>query len=230
MDYLVQKGDNLWNIAKNRYNLSDNADIANKVNEIAKYNNIEDANLIFDGQTIKFKSPQSDIFKLQGEVATPKEFNKWTNTLYPESEIQYAKQGATDEETAQNVLQASTEYINTFGKDGNIDFEAFLNVNKDLDTKSAQSIYSMIDMDKKGGITPDEHAAYMSVIDNADGKFDGNMNLDNYNTIGAEFPAFADELYDNSAYKGIHEKCKQGLEYTTKLMENFHDKFYSENK
>ena len=39
-EYTVQSGDNLWNIVKDFYNLSDNSDIATKVDEIATYNNI----------------------------------------------------------------------------------------------------------------------------------------------------------------------------------------------
>ena len=51
--YIVQRGDNLWNIIKEYYNLISNSEIANKVNEIATYNNLENPNMIYEGQEIK---------------------------------------------------------------------------------------------------------------------------------------------------------------------------------
>lgn len=52
-EYIVQSGDNLWNIVKDFYNLSDNSDIATKVDEIATYNNIENPSIIYVGQILK---------------------------------------------------------------------------------------------------------------------------------------------------------------------------------
>ena len=51
--YIVQRGNNLWNIVKEYYNLNSNSDIANKVNEIATYNNLENPSMIYEGQEIK---------------------------------------------------------------------------------------------------------------------------------------------------------------------------------
>ena len=51
--YTVQIGDNLWNIVKEYFNLSDDAVIASKVNELAEYNNIENPNMIYVGQEIR---------------------------------------------------------------------------------------------------------------------------------------------------------------------------------
>lgn len=51
--YTVQNGDNLWNIVREYFNLSDDTDIASKVNELAEYNNIENPNMIYVGQEIK---------------------------------------------------------------------------------------------------------------------------------------------------------------------------------
>ena len=53
LEYTVQSGDNLWNIVKDFYNLSDNSVIAAKINEIATYNNIENPNIIYAGQILK---------------------------------------------------------------------------------------------------------------------------------------------------------------------------------
>lgn len=52
-EYIVQSGDNLWNIVKDFYNLSDNSAIASKVVEVAIYNNIENPDIIYAGQILK---------------------------------------------------------------------------------------------------------------------------------------------------------------------------------
>ena len=52
-EYTVQSGDNLWNIVKDFYNLSDNSAIATKVDEIATYNDIENPDIIYAGQILK---------------------------------------------------------------------------------------------------------------------------------------------------------------------------------
>lgn len=52
-EYIVQSGDNLWNIVKDFYNLTDNSAIAAKVDEIATYNNIENPSIIYAGQILK---------------------------------------------------------------------------------------------------------------------------------------------------------------------------------
>lgn len=51
--YTVQSGDNLWNIVREYYNLSDDTDITAKVVALAQYNNIEDPSLIYAGQILK---------------------------------------------------------------------------------------------------------------------------------------------------------------------------------
>ena len=52
-EYTVQSGDNLWNIVKDFYNLTDNIAIATKVDEIVAYNNIENPSIIYAGQILK---------------------------------------------------------------------------------------------------------------------------------------------------------------------------------
>lgn len=52
-EYTVQSGDNLWNIVSNYYNYNNDTDIANKVVEIAQYNNIEKPEIIYAGQILK---------------------------------------------------------------------------------------------------------------------------------------------------------------------------------
>lgn len=52
-EYTVQSGDNLWNIVKDFYNLTDNSAIVTKIDEIATYNNIENPDIIYAGQILK---------------------------------------------------------------------------------------------------------------------------------------------------------------------------------
>ena len=52
-EYIVQSEDNLWNIVKDFYNLTDNSAIAKKVDEIATNNNIENPDIIYAGQILK---------------------------------------------------------------------------------------------------------------------------------------------------------------------------------
>ena len=54
LEYTVQSGDNLWNIVKDFYNLTDNSAIATKVDEIAALNNIDNPGLIYAGMVINF--------------------------------------------------------------------------------------------------------------------------------------------------------------------------------
>lgn len=49
--YIVKKGDNLWNIVKDFYNL-DESETAEKVEEVARNNNIDNPDLIYEGMEI----------------------------------------------------------------------------------------------------------------------------------------------------------------------------------
>lgn len=49
--YIVKNGDNLWNIVKDFYNL-DESETAEKVEEVARNNNIDNTSLIYEGMEI----------------------------------------------------------------------------------------------------------------------------------------------------------------------------------
>ena len=52
--YIVQTGDNLWNIVARRYQLDDSTEIYNKMVEIAELNGIDKPDLIYAGMLINF--------------------------------------------------------------------------------------------------------------------------------------------------------------------------------
>lgn len=51
--YTVQSGDTLWDFVRTYYNLDNDTDIYDKVQEVVKNNNIEDANMIYPNQRLK---------------------------------------------------------------------------------------------------------------------------------------------------------------------------------
>lgn len=97
MSYNIKSGDTLWSIVKNQFKLTNNTEIANKVNEVAKANNITNPNSIFAGKTLELadttpaptsaqvtsESPASKTSTSEVQEAkteTPKDINTWANT------------------------------------------------------------------------------------------------------------------------------------------------------
>lgn len=62
-NYTIQSGDNLWNICKKHFKLNNNTDIAKKVKEVAKTNNISNPNLIFAGHELKLEAAMDVVEK-----------------------------------------------------------------------------------------------------------------------------------------------------------------------
>lgn len=62
-DYTIKSGDNLWNICKRQFKLNNNAEIAKKVNEVAKANGISNPNLIFAGKTLELGDAMDKVEK-----------------------------------------------------------------------------------------------------------------------------------------------------------------------
>lgn len=52
--YTVQAGDNLWQIVARRYQLDDNAEIYNKMLEIAQLNGLDNPSMLYAGMVINF--------------------------------------------------------------------------------------------------------------------------------------------------------------------------------
>ena len=51
--YTVKSGDTLWAIVSDYYGYDNDTDIANKINELAEYNNIDNPDMIYAGQILK---------------------------------------------------------------------------------------------------------------------------------------------------------------------------------
>lgn len=105
--YTIQKGDNLWNIVKSNYKTANgeqltNTQIANTIKQIAKDNNIEDANLIFAGTELTLN--EFDGFELQIETDEVDE---------TEAETEAAEEAGEDPDAAK---EAETELYNNFAQ------------------------------------------------------------------------------------------------------------------
>lgn len=74
-NYTIKSGDNLWKIARQQFGLTNNTEIANKVNEIAKANHLKSANSIFVGSKLDLGNAKSEV---GGEKATPEEMKLMT--------------------------------------------------------------------------------------------------------------------------------------------------------
>lgn len=85
-DYIINQGDNLWNIAKSQYQdkLTSNTDIQNAVDKIAEANGIDDPNKIYAGNNLQIPDYESLFAKEDNSKKEPandegvfQEFDKW---------------------------------------------------------------------------------------------------------------------------------------------------------
>lgn len=69
--YSIKTGDNLWNIVKKEFNLKNSDDIAKKVQEVARKNNIKNPDSIFAGQKISLdiETEGSPVIKASNDIA-----------------------------------------------------------------------------------------------------------------------------------------------------------------
>ena len=74
-NYTVKAGENLWNICKKQFKLTNNTEIANKVKEIVSSNNLKNnGNLIFAGQQINLGT--TNIFEQAKKVENDNQCEK----------------------------------------------------------------------------------------------------------------------------------------------------------
>ncbi len=66
-NYTIKSGDNLWKIVRQQYGLTNNTEIANKVNQIIKANNLKHPDTIFAGNTLDLGQAKPVEDKQTGE-------------------------------------------------------------------------------------------------------------------------------------------------------------------
>lgn len=151
-EYTVKSGDNLWNICKKQFKLSSNAEIAKKVNEVAKNNGISNPNLIFAGKSLKIGDAMDTIEKTPAENNPVKE-NEPKELTKP--------QKAADERIANNDLK-TYEDLNKLAHSSVSLFSEDIKTNEQK--KQAYTQYSerllkeYYDIDKDGKVTQEEFA------------------------------------------------------------------------
>lgn len=151
-EYTVKSGDNLWNICKKQFKLSSNAEIAKKVNEVAKNNGISNPNLIFAGKSLKIGDAMDTIEKTPAENNPVKE-NEPKELTKP--------QKAADERIANNDLK-TYEDLNKLAHSTVSLFSEDIKTNEQK--KQAYTQYSerllkeYYDIDKDGKVTQEEFA------------------------------------------------------------------------
>ena len=141
--YTIKAGDNLWNICKKQFKLTNNTDIAKKVNEIAKNNGISNPNLIFAGKELKLDGAMDTVVKqntqtqeqTQAQKAADKriEYNNVENyadltKLSTASVSIFSEQVKTDEQKTKAYTEYSQRLLDEYydlNKDGQVTVEEF---------------------------------------------------------------------------------------------------------
>ncbi len=191
MSYQIQSGDCLWSIVQQHYGLTDDTDIANKINEIAQANNIQDVNLIFEGQTLELPG---DGF-VGGGGSRADAFHNWGNGQNDGSEFQMFDISTVDANTyAAELEKFAQEYVNKFDtdKDGSWNEEEFIKMASggaenisEQEKAGYHKMFQGLNIDQDGSkLSAKEYAAQLFVADNnganANGKLDGKFTLNEY--------------------------------------------------
>ncbi len=194
MGYQVQSGDCLWSIVQQQYGLTNDTDIANKINQIAQANNIEDPNLIFDGQVLELPG---DGYTGGGAGGTSRAdaFHNWGNGQNDGSEFQMFDISTVDANTYAGELEKfAQEYVNKFDtdQDGSWSEEEFTKMAtggaenlSEQDKAAYHQMFQGLNIDQDGSkLSAKEYAAQLFVADNngadTNGKLDGKFTLSEY--------------------------------------------------
>lgn len=138
--YAVKSGDNLWNICKKAFGLKNNTEIANKVNEVVKANNIKNSQLIFPGQeinldmglTVEKTQPQKAAEERIGynDIKTYEDLDR----LAGSSVSLFTEQTKTKEQKQQAYTEYSEQLLLEYydlNKDGKVTTEEFAQKEKE---------------------------------------------------------------------------------------------------
>ena len=127
--YEIQKGDSLWGIVKKQYGFTNRSEISNKIQEIAKDNDISNVNLIYAGKTLILSGLYEDEESADINESALKvdEFEKWNS---PENAVKFLfgeeiedfkmfdyEKGNSDDYFSK-LNDFSQEYINKYEADG----------------------------------------------------------------------------------------------------------------
>lgn len=128
--YTIKSGDNLWNICKRQFGLTNSAEIAKKVKEVAGYNNIKNANFIKAGQEIKLFNTDNQPASAAAEriknsdIKTFDDLNKLA-----ESKVSiFGENTKTDKQKQTAYLDYSEKLLSDYydiNKDGTVTVEEF---------------------------------------------------------------------------------------------------------
>ena len=196
--YTVNSGDTLWNVVKREYKLSNNTDIANKVNELAKKNNISDPNKIKIVQKIElFNSSNNKDVKTATQTTTPENvantasnavkqrisynnINSYDdlNKLASSSVSIFGSEIQTEAQKEQAYLDYSEGLLNEYydiNKDGKVTVEEFAEVEKNGAAKAGEIQGDKLDNDIIAQLEKDDEA--LSIYD-LDG--DKKISIDEY--------------------------------------------------
>ena len=212
MDYQVKSGDCLWNIVQQKFGLNDADEISSKVNQIAKANNLESADLIFDGQKINLGE---DVELSSGDSI---DIEAWTKEgVEKDGEVGEFKMFEFNKETYDKDLKefAQKNVIDKYDKDkdGKLNLEEYIALEtgdskevKEVDKTKLQKAFDKMSLDDdKEFLSSEEIASHLMKADykNKDGKaeLDGKFTFSDYvdafkaNSDNEVAQKFYDEFY-----------------------------------
>lgn len=189
MDYQIKSGDCLWTIVQDKYKLTDDAQISNKVNEIFEANRQkglmgDDINFLADGQSIFL--PDEGV---SGGTKAD-EFHSWGNKQNDGSEFEmFNIQNVNAQTYAVELEKFSQEYINKFDtdKDGSWNENEFIamatgGAQLDESTRAEyHKLFENLNMDENAGsISAKEYATQLFAADDKNGQLDGKFTMNDY--------------------------------------------------
>ena len=208
-NYTIQSGDTLWGICKKYFKLTNNADIANKVKEVANNNNISNVDLIFAGKTLELGSAM-DTVELTGSNAPAA-----TNPIKPaergtDNVVLTQAQKAADErienskiETYDDLNNLAASSVNLFSDDTKTEAqmdEAYREYSQrlldnyyDINKDGTVTVEEFADIERQGAQKSEENAV---IAQRSGNLFAKNLDMNDDGIISAEELSFFNEQAD----------------------------------
>ncbi len=151
-NYTVKAGDNLWNIIKNQLKITNNAEIAQKVKEIAATNGMTKPGLIFPGQKIELGSAMDSLektsFAENPQTPTKKEYSPEITKAVDD------KVKSWDVKTYDDVKASMSTKVSVFSPDTKTPEDK----QKAYEDYSEKLLLTHYDLNKDGKVTSEEFA------------------------------------------------------------------------